>query len=124
VAEKPTFRGPFKSRRCVVPAEALYERAKGRWLRILPKHGDLFLIAAQWEEANERTEGLPTYTLVTTEPNEAVAHAHNRMPVILDPDAITEWLSLDAPAEGLRSHMVPCPPEWTVVEDAGLVARK
>ena len=124
VAEKPTFRGPFRHRRCVIPSGGFYERAEGRWLRVSPAQGDLFLYAGLWEEPNEVTAGLPTFTMVTTEPNERIGEVHDRMPVVLAPEDAGAWMSPDAILDELRALLVPCPAEWTTVEDAGPVSRK
>ncbi|MNP80870.1 putative SOS response-associated peptidase YedK [compost metagenome] len=35
---------------------------------------------------------LSTCTIITTEPNSLMADIHNRMPVILPPEAETQWL--------------------------------
>lgn len=124
LSEKPTFRSAFRLRRCVIPAGAFYERAEGRWLRVEPAQGDLFLFAALWEEPNEATEGLPTYTMVTTTPNEAVEEVHDRMPVVLSPEGAGGWMDPDAVLDDLRALLAPCPPEWTRIEDAGPISRK
>ena len=124
MAEKPTFREAFKRRRCAIPAEAFYERAEGRWLRVSPAQGELFAFAGLWEEPNERTAGMPTYTMVTTEPNESVGEVHDRMPVVLTPGTEGLWMSGDSPLDLLRELLVPCPAEWTKVEDAGPTSRK
>lgn len=124
LSEKPTFRNAFRLRRCVLPASAFYERAEGRWLRVEPTEGEGFLFAGLWEEANERTEGLPTYTMVTTEPNAAVGEVHDRMPVVLSPEDAGAWMDPDAALDELRALLLPCPPEWTRIEDAGPISRK
>ncbi|MEJ7663228.1 MAG: SOS response-associated peptidase family protein [Hymenobacter sp.] len=41
----------------------------------------------------------PTFTIITTEPNELMARLHNRMPVILPgPEAERAWLADDLSA--------------------------
>ena len=124
LTEKPTFRNAFKQRRCVIPAAAFYERAEGRWLRVEPAQGDLFLFAALWEAPNERTEGLPTYTMVTTTPNKAVEEVHDRMPVVLSIEDAGGWMDPDAVLDELSALLLPCPPEWTRIEDSGPISRK
>lgn len=89
----------------------------------MPQHEESFTIAALWEEPNELTDGLPTYTMVTTEPNIAVEHVHDRMPVILDPDAAATWMDLEAPPELVKALMCACPPQWIGIEDAGPVTK-
>ena len=38
-------------------------------------------------------DSLPTVSVITSEPNEAMAEVHDRQPVILEPRDYTEWLS-------------------------------
>jgi len=123
VAEKPTFRAAFRARRCVIPASAFYERSEGRWRRILPTHDDAFALAGLFERANERSEE-PTYTMVTTEPNLAVAEVHDRMPVVLATRDVEAWLDPKADLRELHALLIPCPPEWIRVEDGGPIGRR
>ena len=50
---------------------------------------------------------------MTTTPNDLMAAMHNRMPVVLPPEAWDRWLdpALEDPAE-LQGLLVPCPSEW------------
>ena len=120
VAEKPSFRAAFRYRRCVVPAAAFYERTEGRWVRLSPKDGDSFALAGLSEHANEAS-AVRTFTMVTTEPNERVADVHDRMPVVLAPEDVGAWLDPKADPRELHALLLPCPPEWLTVEDAGPV---
>lgn len=124
VTEKPTFRGPFKSQRCIVPATAFYERDNGRWVRLKPARG-VFAIAGLYEQPNEHTVGLPTFTMITTEPNGKVAQMHDRMPVMLDEEGTRSWLDKGTSREYLLRLLTPCPDEWLEPpEDAGPVGGK
>ena len=77
-------------------------------------------------------EVIQSYTIVTTEPNAEVAPLHNRMPVILAPDAWDTWLrgepaeaaSLIAPAPDgvLRTRPVDKRVGNIRKDDAGLIA--
>ena len=121
VAEKPSFRAAFRHGRCVVPAAAFYERAEGRWIRLSPKEGETsFALAGLSERAND-VSPVRTFTMVTTEPNEAVADVHDRMPVVLAPEDVGAWLDPEADPSELHALLLPCPPEWLSVEDAGPV---
>jgi putative SOS response-associated peptidase YedK len=120
--EKPTFREPFAKRRCLVPASGFYERAEGRWLRMTPPDERLLMIAGLYEPPNHHCE-VPTYTMVTTEPNEAIAPRHDRMPVLLRDYDYLMWLNPDVPTEALMPLLTPCPSDWLQVEDAGPVTR-
>ena len=55
-----------------------------------------------------------TFTILTTRANEVVAPVHDRMPVILAPDTIDEWLfvpssDLEAQAKRLTAMLRPAP---------------
>ena len=57
-------------------------------------------------------EAIETCTILTTAANATVARIHNRMPVILPPDAFAPWLSGEAvplgpyPADAMTAHPV------------------
>ena len=124
VAEKPSFRSAFKTRRCLIPADGFYE-----WVRTedgkqphFIHFGDArpFAFAGLWERWHKGPgEPLETCTIITTTPNELLADLHDRMPVILPPDRYEEWLEpapldLDRlqevlaphPAEGMEAYPV------------------
>jgi putative SOS response-associated peptidase YedK len=103
LAEKPSFQQLLARRRCLVLADSFYEwQATERGKiphRILLKSEEPFAFAGLWDEWLDRSTGElhPTFTIITTEPNELMARLHNRMPVILPgPEAERAWL-----AEGL-----------------------
>ncbi len=89
------LRHPAISRRCLIPADGFYEWTSATGsrpsqpLHIRLKGGGLFAFAGIYAG---RRDGLDTYAIVTTEPNELVAPIHNRMPVMLDPDDEALWL--------------------------------
>jgi len=97
VAEKPSFRAPFKRRRCLVPISGFYEWQKqGKSKQpyyITAKDNDLLAIAALWEYW-EGADGsaLESCTLLTTEANEFMTPLHNRMPVFIAPEDFDQWL--------------------------------
>lgn len=102
VAQKPTFRGPFRRRRCLIPADGFYEWAtlpggkEKQPLYITLKDGGLFAFAGLWErwEPHEGQEGEPveSCTIVVTDANALLRRVHDRMPVILDPAGYDLWL--------------------------------
>ncbi|MEL6814181.1 MAG: SOS response-associated peptidase [Cyanobacteria bacterium J06598_3] len=104
VAEKPSFRAPFKRRRCLIVADGFYEwRREGKqkqpyYIQVLASseagnQPNLFGFAGLWEKW-EGGDGsyLETCTILTTEPNELMAPIHNRMPVIIHPEDYDLWL--------------------------------
>lgn len=97
VTEKPSYRAAFKRRRCLVPASGFYEWKKGASGKtphfITTADEKPFAIAGLWETWQGPDGGeLSTCTLLTTEANELMRNLHDRMPVIIAPDAYAMWL--------------------------------
>jgi putative SOS response-associated peptidase YedK len=120
--EKPTFRAAFKKRRCVVPATAFFERKLGRWIRFAAVGGVLPL-AGLYEAANALCN-VPSFALVTTDPNEVVSEVQDRMPVVLAAEDLLRWLDPETDLGELRRLLGPCPPDWMTAEDAGPIGKK
>jgi len=61
-------------------------------------------IAGLWDEWKNRETGerIKSCTMIITEPNEFVAEAHDRMPVLLQPDQFDHWLSGNMTVEELK----------------------
>jgi putative SOS response-associated peptidase YedK len=118
VSEKRAYRDAFRRRRCLVAADGFYEWAAGRSPRIphlfRVRRGGIFGIAGLWESWSDPAGGrLESCTLLTTDANAAVRPLHDRMPVILDPDAYDAWLSPEtADLDALRGLLAPCPADW------------
>ena len=107
VAEKPAFRSAYRARRCLVPADGFYEwrtEADGKQpYRVVRRDRAPFAFAGLWEIWTGHGEGsaLETFTIVTTEANDTIAHIHHRMPVMLfDRSAFATWLQGDPAAVG------------------------
>lgn len=116
VAEKPAFRNLLAHNRCIVPAEGYYEwkmTPTGKAPHFIHlKSDELFGMAGlwtTWKDAEQRP--MHTFTLLTCPANEAVAHIHDRMPVILPPEKQSLWLTPDVPAEQLKELMLSYPGE-------------
>lgn len=91
--EKITFADSIARRRCVIPASGFYEwdshKAKFRFTS--PK-GGLLLLAGFYREE----QGIPRYTVLTTEANGSMIKVHDRMPVMISRDEIRPWIGDDA----------------------------
>lgn len=115
VAEKPSFRSAYKSRRCLIPVSGFYEwKTSGKHRQphaFYRNDGDLFALAGIWEEWNGRGETIQSCAILTTESNELVSPIHHRMPAIIEKDAIDQWLDPSAKAEQLLQ-----PREWPEFE--------
>jgi hypothetical protein len=104
VAEKPSFRAAFKSRRALIPADGYYEwySASGPVSRKQP-----FYICArdrsplamaglyEWWSADDGTSSILTATVLTREATPQIAEIHDRMPLMLPREAWDGWLTGD-----------------------------
>ena len=101
VRDKPAFRNAIKRRRCLVPADGFYEwKAEGAGKQpyyIRPISGAPLAFAGLWETwTGPNGEELDTVAIVTTEANRTLRDLHDRMPVIVPPDAFDLWLDTRA----------------------------
>jgi putative SOS response-associated peptidase YedK len=115
LAEKPSFRNAWKRRRCLVLADGYYEWQRSGATKqpyfISFAGGAPFGMAGLWERWRDPGSGEPLESccIVTTSPAPAIAHVHDRMPVIIPPDAYAEWLDPDnAATDRLARLLVPC----------------
>lgn len=117
LAEKPSFKNAFKSRRCIIPASGFYEwQKKGAGAKqpfyFYLKDKDVFGFAGLWEEWLDKESGelVETCTIITTEANKVLEPVHDRMPVILKPKDYDEWLDEKLKdTEKLQKLLVPFP---------------
>jgi len=103
VAEKPSFRGSLKYKRCLIFADGFYEwkTQPGKKSKIPfyihMKDRKPFAFAGLWDTWNSSDGSLiRSCALITTEPNELMAMIHDRMPVILHPRDYAKWLEPSA----------------------------
>ena len=128
---KPTFCEAMKKRRCLLPSDAFFEWKRPNAKSKIPFAIALaeekpFALAGLWECWTPKDgPSLETFTVLTTEPNELMAHIHNRMPVILDPEDYGRWLDVGSPAAVVSDLLRPYPAErmraWTVSSRVGNV---
>jgi putative SOS response-associated peptidase YedK len=120
VLDKPAFRNAMRRRRCLLPADGFYDWRAGEPKRsyfVRAKSGAPLAFAGLWETwTGPNGEELDTAAIVTTRSTRALAAIHERMPVIVAPEAFDLWLdcatveaeeaaALIAPApEGLLEH--------------------
>lgn len=113
IEEKPSFREPIHSRRCLVPADSFYEWRKqpgGRKIpyRILFPDESIMYFAGIWDEWKQGGQLKRSFSILTTTPNQEMADLHDRMPVILTEAAERKlWLSNDAPLDAILALLHP-----------------
>ncbi|MBT3321035.1 MAG: SOS response-associated peptidase [Anaerolineae bacterium] len=99
LAEKPSFKGAYKYKRCLILADGFYEWQKpaGQKIKvphyIFMKSRQPFAFAGLWSDW-ESPDGsrVKTCAIITTDPNALMKPIHKRMPVILPPSAYKQWL--------------------------------
>ena len=102
LAEKPSFRAALAKRRCAIPVDGYYE-----WKRLAndPKKkqpvyftrrdGHPMVFAGLWEVWRDPANPdavVRTTAIITTSPNHFASEVHSRIPVILERDALADWL--------------------------------
>lgn len=117
LSEKPTFRAPFKRRRCLIPCDGFFEwKALGGKTKqpyfIHPADSEgIFLFAGLWDLWETADGAIESCTIITTEPNALMEGIHNRMPVILSEGDFDEWLdSSNQDTASLNRLLVPWDP--------------
>ena len=94
--EKPSYKNLVPRKRCVVITDGYYEWKKegGRKIPYYIHHreGKLIPLAGLWDKwRSPEGKTIFSYTVVTTEPMDSIAHIHNRMPVILSHEHLDIW---------------------------------
>ena len=104
-AEKPTFRASVASKRCVVPFDGYYE-----WLTegtvktpyyVHRTDGSPLLLAglySWWRDTNAEDDQQPwhlTATILTRASCGTLTNLHDRMPVLIGPELLDDWLDSD-----------------------------
>jgi putative SOS response-associated peptidase YedK len=119
LAEKPSFRNAYKRRRCLILADGFFEwkqhpNGRGKMpMYIRMTSAKPFAFAGLWEIWSPPDGSqIRSCTIITTQPNELMQSIHNRMPVILPPEAYLEWLSPEErKPESLNHWLIPYPSE-------------
>ena len=115
VMDKPAFKAAMKYRRCLVPANGFYDWKASATRRqpyyVRAKSRQPLAFAGLWETwTGPNGEELETAAIVTTRANRALADIHDRMPVIVPPDAFDLWLNCNAvDAETAGTLIAPAP---------------
>jgi putative SOS response-associated peptidase YedK len=119
-------RGSFKTmlanRRCVIPAEGFYEWREEHGQKqpyfFARKDGQPLMFAGIWDYSEVKGDVVPSFAILTDEPNELVAPYHDRMPVVLD-DA-ERWLDVEV----LLDAVNPLGPDRFVVRPVNRAVNK
>jgi putative SOS response-associated peptidase YedK len=103
IEEKRTFSSAWKNgQRCVLPAKNFLEPKDGKFTPIIDPDLPMLSLAGIWGEHLYKDTKRNSCTMLTCEPNSFMEKFHDRMPVILHPDDVDEWLSPDTTPEQAR----------------------
>jgi putative SOS response-associated peptidase YedK len=112
IQEKPSFQNLINQNRCVVITDGYYEwnrrQDRSQPFYIFHPEKKLLPMAGLWTtwETTEN-EIINSYTVITTAPQKEISHIHNRMPAILNPMAIDEWIHCEkTPSNQAMTNLV------------------
>ena len=121
VADKPSFRRAFSTRRCLLPADGYYEwyttdqrDGRGKPVKqpffIHPADGGLYVMAGLYEFwKGPDASWLSTCTIITTSATDALGQIHDRMPMVVAKEAWGDWLDPGFTGDPLDLLRVPGP---------------
>jgi putative SOS response-associated peptidase YedK len=115
VRDKPAFRSAMRYRRCLIPADGFYEwKRQGEGRRpyfVRPRGRTPIAFAGLWEAwSGPNGEEMETAAIITTPANSALRSIHDRMPVVIPPDAFDLWLDcLNVDAATASTLIAPAP---------------
>jgi putative SOS response-associated peptidase YedK len=127
LAEKPAFRDALATRRCLIVADGFYEwqareDRKQPWWITRADHAP-FAFAGLWSTWRPKdhpdAEPLRSCTIVTTQASRSLSSLHERMPVLLPPEAEAAWLDHGTAAGALQALLVPAPDATTTAREVG-----
>ena len=94
--EKPAFRDLVEQQQCIIPVNGYFEwQRKGQ--SKIPYYfysgsDSMLLMAGLWDKWISPTgKEIYSFTVVTKEASESIAHIHHRMPIILNLKEAQEW---------------------------------
>lgn len=98
--EKPSFRKPLSTRRCLIPIDGYYEwkrngKAKQPF-HIGAEDAKPLYLAGLWDSNKQVNPGSPALlscSILTTAARPDLAPIHDRMPVFVPPNFVDTWLS-------------------------------
>lgn len=115
-SQKPSFRGPMRYRRCLIPANGFYEwksdRVNGKQpYYISSKQERWLLFAGIWDHwTGPDGSEVETAAILTTSANETLKPLHERMPVLIPPSQVTQWLDMELHPREVE-HLLQSAPE-------------
>ena len=119
IEAKPSFRGPIRHRRCIVPASGFYEWGRQGTGKqpyfVRPAENEVFSLAGIWDRwEGKQGEVIESVAIITTSANELMQPIHDRMPVILGKENVASWIAPQTELDKTLAMLKPFPPERMV----------
>lgn len=118
IFQKPSFREPIRSKRCIIPStgyfEWRHENGKKIPYYIYVKDEAIFSMAGIYDEWLNKVTGeiVNTFSIITTEANALTDYIHNtkhRMPAILSQENEEKWLNPALDRSDIEQLLLPFP---------------
>lgn len=127
IQSAPTFREPFKKRRCLVPATGWYEWQKlsakaKKPFHFQPSDGPFAFAGVYDVWKGDGDKAVTSFAIVTTAAAPATAAYHDRMPLVLGESQFEDWMRgpPELAAEMMKPYAGPID-VWEVSSDVGAV---
>ena len=113
IEAKPSFRGPVRHRRCIVPASGFYEWGRQGTGKqpyfVRPAKEEVFALAGIWDHwEGKQGEVIESVAIITTSANELMLPIHDRKPVVLEKEDVAEWIAPATKLEKALAMLKPC----------------
>lgn len=111
--QKPSFKIPYRRKRCLIPADGWYEWKRGSQNPKLPvrfrrRDDGCFAFAGLWEEWHDKEGGMIlSCAIITGRGNSLTRKIHPRMPAILREEDWLPWLDATAALKDLDRMLEP-----------------
>ena len=103
VTERKMFRDSVQHRRCIIPAKGFYEWDKSKEKFSYERYdAPLLFMAGCYNKYQDQER----FVILTTGANPSVSPVHDRMPLILEPKELKDWV-LDDKATEYLLHKTP-----------------
>jgi len=115
IEKKPSFRSPFKHRRCIIPARGFFEwslhnKGSKQPYFIRPIKGGYLALAGIWDHwQGKGGEAIESCSIITTGANKLIRGIHDRMPVILRVHDLEAWLDPGMEQKEVLALLAPYP---------------
>jgi len=123
IINKPSFRKPIRSQRCLILANAYIEGPEKEKLNfpfaVSMKSNELFALAGIWDSWTNKTTGeiVHSFAIITTVANEITDRiGHLRSPVIIKKGDEKKWLNSNLPLSEVVELLQPYPGELQKAE--------